>query len=171
MDYGLSLGITVVFGLFTAFQAALIGAISRERGGREASIISPLGSLAIIAPLLLWIGVDEGQTRLPSPFDSGVVIAAMVPVVWLALWLTVRGLPLWYGSAGFASGFGLAMTPRLIGDLGLGMYFAALTFGGAAGALAFDHAGAMGAPKRAVTLPRLGGLVLVGAGVVLVRVS
>jgi len=171
VDYGLSLGTTVVFGLFTTFQTALIGAISRERGGREASIISPLGSLAVVAVLLLWIVVDEGQTHLPSPFDSRLAIVAAVPLAWLALWLTVRGLPLWYGCAGFAAGIGLAMTPRLIGDLGLGMYFAALTFGGGAGALAFDHVGALGLPKRAVTLPRLGGLALVGAGLVLVRTS
>ncbi len=171
MDYGLSLAITVVFGLFTTLQSALIGAISRVRGGREASVISPLGSLAVITLLLFWIGIDEGKTGLPSPFDSRMAIAAMVPVAWLGLWLTVRGLPLWYGSAGFAAGIGLAMTPRLIGDLGLGMYFAALTFGSAAGALAFDHAGALGSPKREVTLPRLGGLALVGVGVVLVRAS
>jgi uncharacterized membrane protein YdcZ (DUF606 family) len=171
VDYGLSLSLTVLFGLLTTFQSAVIGAISRERGGREASVISPLGSLAVVAVLLLWIVLDEGTTHLPSPFDARWAIAAAVPVVWLGLWLAVRGLPPWYGTAGFAAGVGLVLTPRLIGDLGLAMYFSAFTFGGAAGALAFDHRGAFGTPQRSVSLSRAGGLALVGAGVILVRVS
>jgi transporter family-2 protein len=105
------------------------------------------------------------------PLRSGYLIAATVPLIWFGLWLTVRGMPLWYASAGFAAGIGLVLTPRLIGDLGLAEYFAALTFGGAAGALAFDHSGAIGTPKRAVTPSRVGGLALVAAGLVLVRVA
>ncbi len=171
MDFALSLSLTVLFGVAGTFQSALVGAISRERGGREASIISPLGSLAVVAVLLLWIVLDEGRTGLPAPFDTRMAIAAAVPVAWLGLWLTVRGLPLWYGAAGFSAGIGLALVPRLVGDLGLGMYFAAATLGGGAGALAFDHAGVLGLPKRAVTLPRLGGLALVAVGLVLVRTS
>ncbi|MBE7519071.1 MAG: DMT family transporter [Thermoflexaceae bacterium] len=171
MDFAISLSITVVLGLFATYQAALTGAISRERGGMEASIISPLGSLAIIAVLLAWIAVDEGETKLPFPFDSAWAVAAAVAITWLALWLAVRGLPPWYATTGFSAGLGLALTPRLIGDLGLALYFSATTFGGCLGALGFDHTGAFGAARRAVSVSRVGGLALVGVGLVLVRAA
>lgn len=171
MDVAVSLAITFAFGVAGTLQSAMIGALSRLRGGREASIISPLGSQVVVAALLIWIAFDEGSTQLPVPFDSAAVFLVALPLLVLLLWSAVRGLPMWYATTGFSAGLGLVLAPRLVGDLGLALYFSAYTFGSCTGALAFDHIGALGAVKRRATVPRVGGLALVGVGVVLVRVA
>lgn len=125
----------------------------------------------VVAALLAWIAFDEGQTRLPVPFDSGFVLVALAVLFSAGLYLAIRGLPLWYGSVGFLTGLGFTLVPRFIDDLGVTLYFSALILGQCAGALAFDHWGVLGTVRRAATLPRIGGLTLVGVGVVLVRIS
>ncbi len=171
MDVGLSLALTILFGGAAAFQAVLLGAITRDRGGREASIISPLSSAIVVASLLAWIAFDDGQTGLPAPFDSGILMLAICGLFGVLLWLAIRGMPPWYASVGAFAGLGLALVPRFIDDLGLTLYFSSLIFGQCAAALAFDHWGWLGAVQRSATLPRIGGLTLVGIGVVLVRVA
>lgn len=148
-----------------------MAAVTRARGGREASIVSLLGSLSIVGPLLVWIAIDEGGTTLPRPQDAAWVIGLATAGTWAVLWLAVRGLSPWYGSAGFSAGIGLALAPRLIGDLGLALYFSLTMLGSAAGALIFDHYGVFGFAKRRVSVSRASGLALVAAGVVLVRVA
>lgn len=171
MDAAVSLVLAFGFGLGLTLNAALTGAITRRRGGREASLLTPLSALPVIAILLAWIAFDEGGTQLPAPFDALLVMLAIVPALALVLWLAVRGLPLWYGSMGFLNGLGLVFVPRFIEDLGLALYFSVLTFGSCTGAIAFDHFGLLGFVKRRASLLRVGGLTLAGAGVVVVRVA
>lgn len=170
MDATLSLVIALAIGIAQTFQAAVLGAASRRRGGREASLMAQLATAAVLAVLIAAIALDEGQTKLLSPLDSGWLLYVLVPLFALLLWLTTRGLPWWFASGGLVS-LTLVLSPRLIGDLGLAVFFAATTFGSCASALAFDHLGAFGAARRALTAQRLGGLTLVGLGVVLVRVA
>ena len=170
VDIAVSLALTIVQGVNQTFASATLGAISRQRGGREASLTMQLATSVGLACLLGWIALNEGQTKLPAPLDSWFVFTAAVPLFGGCLWLAMRGLPGWYAVAGLSS-LWLVLAPRLIGDLGLALYFSGATLGSSAAALAFDHAGAFGAAKRAVSIPRIGGLLLVGVGVVLVRVA
>lgn len=171
VDFALSLSLTILFGGTTVFQSALIAAITRDRGGREASIVSPLSSVLIVAVLLARVAFGEGETRLPAPFDSGFVFVALAILFSAGLYLAIRGLPLWYASVGFLTGLGFTLVPRFIDELGVTLYFSAMILGQCAGALAFDHWGVLGTVRRAATVPRIGGLTLVGLGVVLVRVT
>lgn len=171
MDFALSLVLTILFGATGVFQAVLIGAITRDRGGREASIISPLSSAVVVVGLLAWVAFNEGHTRLPAPFDSGFLLVGFGALFTAGLYLAIRGLPLWYASVGFLTGLGFTLVPRFIDDLGVTLYFSGMILGQCAGALAFDHWGVLGTVRRAATLPRISGLTLVGLGVVLVRVA
>lgn len=171
MDYAVSLTLAILLGGTVAFQTALIGAITRDRGGREASIISPLSSVVVVAGLLAWIAVNDGQTQLPRPFDSPVTLVALGFIFAVGLWFAIRGLPVWYATVGGFAAIGLVLVPRFVEDLGLALYFSAWILGQSAAALAFDHMGAFGSARRAASMPRIGGLALVGIGVVLVRVS
>ncbi|MBK9611718.1 DMT family transporter [Candidatus Amarobacter glycogenicus] len=170
MDVGTSLALTFAYGLFGTVQSAIMGAASRARGGREASLIMPLGAAPILAALLLLIALDEGQTKLSAPLDTALAFSGLVLLCGAVLWLTIRGLPRWVGLAGVVS-IWLVLAPRLIADLGLALYVSTFTLGSCASALAFDHFGVFGTARRAVTAPRLGGLALVGVGVILVRVA
>lgn len=171
MDAAISLVLAFGFGLALTVNAAITGAVSRARGGREASLLTPISALPVIAILLAWIAYDEGGTKLPVPFEALAVFLVLVPAGWLLLWLFVRGLPLWCGSAGFLNGLGLVFVPRFVEDLGLALYFSVLTLGSCTGALVFDHFGLLGFVRRRVSLARAGGLALAGAGVVLVRTA
>jgi len=171
VDAAISLLLALGFGLGLTANAAITGAVSRARGGREASLLTPISALPVIAVLLAWIAYDEGGTKLPVPFEAFAVVLALVPIGATLLWLIVRGLPLWYGAAGFLNGLGLVFVPRFIEDLGLALYFSVLTLGSCAGALLFDHLGLMGFAMRKASLARVGGLALAGAGVVLVRAA
>lgn len=170
MDAAVSLVLAFAIGLGQTFQAAALAALTRSRGGREASLTAQLATGVVLAGLLAWIAMREGQTRLLAPLDSSVVFLAGLPLMAACLWLVIRGLPVWYAAGGLVS-LTLVLSPRLIGDLGLAVFFSATTLGGCTAALAFDHTGALGSAKRAVTAPRVGGLLLVGIGVVLVRVA
>lgn len=171
MDGAISLLLAFGFGLGLTLNAALTGAITRRRGGREASLLTPLSALPVVAIILTWIAFDEGETQLPAPFDASPVILATGLALALILWLAVRGLPLWYGSLGFLNALNLVFVPRFIDDLGLALFVCAGTFGSCAGALAFDHFGLLGFMKRKASLLRAAGLALAGAGVVVVRVA
>lgn len=170
MDVAISLALAFVFGVIQTFASAGLGAVTRQRGGREASLTMQMATAAVLAGLLAWIALNEGQTKLAAPLDSVLVFAAAAPLFAVCLWLAIRGLPVWYVSAGLSS-LQLVLAPRIIGDLGLALYFSVGTLGSCSSALVFDHIGAFGAVKRAATVPRIGGLALVGFGVVLVRVS
>lgn len=171
MDAAVSLVLAFGFGLGLTLNAGITGAVSRARGGREASLLTPVSALPIIAILLAWIAYDEGGTQLPMPFEALWAMLGLIAAGWLLLWLFVRGLPLWYGSAGFLNGLGLVFVPRFVEDLGLALYFSVLTLGSCTGALVFDHFGLLGFARRRASVARVGGLVLAGAGVVLVRAA
>jgi len=171
VDVGISLALAFAFGIALTLNAAITGAVSRARGGREASLLTPISALSVIAVLLAWIAYDEGSTTLPVPFEALAVTLVLIPLAWLLLWLVVRGLPLWYGCAGFLNGLGLVFVPRFVEDLGLALYFSALTLGSCSGALLFDHFGLLGFARRKASFARAGGLALAGVGVVLVRAA
>jgi len=171
MDVTLSLVLAFGFGVGLTVNAAITGAMTRARGGREASLLTPVSALPIIAILLAWVAHSDGSTKLPAPFEAFAAMLALVVVSVPLLWLVVRGLPLWYGAAGFLNGLGLVFVPRFVDDLGLALYFSVLTLGSCTGALLFDHFGLLGFARRRASLARVGGLALVGAGVVLVRAA
>ncbi|MCC6268420.1 MAG: DMT family transporter [Dehalococcoidia bacterium] len=170
MDVGISLALAFLFGIIQTFGSAGLAAVTRRRGGREASLTMQMATAVVLAGLLVWIAVNEGRTQFVAPLDSALVFAAAVPLIAAYLGMAIRGLPVWYAAAGLSS-LQLVLAPRLVGDLGLALFFSAGTLGSCSSALVFDHIGALGAAKRAATLPRIGGLALVGFGVVLVRAS
>ncbi len=60
----LSVMLAFGFGLALTYNAAVPGAVTRRRGGREASLLTPLSAAPILAILLAWIAYDEGATRM-----------------------------------------------------------------------------------------------------------
>lgn len=159
MDATLSLVLAFGFGVGLTVNAAITGAMTRARGVREASLLTPVSALPIIAILLAWVAYSDGSTKLPVPFEASAAMLALVVVSVPLLWLVVRGAPLWCGAAGFLNGLGLVFVPRFVDDLGLGCR------------LAGDgrNRRLWCAVEHEVSLLRVFGVVLVAAGVVAVR--
>ena len=82
---------------------------------------------------------------------------------------TMARLPLWAWSGGIFGAIFIALSIVTIPKLGGGAYIAILVTGQLIAALAFDHFGWLGIPKRPIDLPRLLGVAFLISGVVLMR--
>ena len=107
-------------------------------------------------------------------------ISFAVGALTLLIYILVSGTPL----SGFAAGrnapaiawtggvlgvFFVVATLVLIPRLGVAMTFALVTAGQMIFTLVIDHYGLLGVPVREISLMRIGGIVLITAGVVLIR--
>ena len=79
------------------------------------------------------------------------------------------GVPWWAWVGGLLGAFFVAASIALAPRLGAAALLAAILAGQLVAALALDHFGWLGFEERAVTLKRVGGVVLVAAGAALVR--
>jgi len=82
---------------------------------------------------------------------------------------TMGRLPLWAWSGGIFGAIFIALSIVTIPKLGGAAYIAILVTGQLIAALAFDHFGWLGIPKRPIDLPRLLGVAFLISGVVLMR--
>jgi transporter family-2 protein len=77
--------------------------------------------------------------------------------------------PAWSWAGGILGAFYVTAVVLLTPRLGVAVTLALTLAGQMAGALLLDHAGALGLATRPITAPRLAGVVLVSAGVLLMR--
>ena len=84
MDTAVSLGLAFGFGIGLTFNAALVGAMTRARGGREGALLTPVSAIPVLAVLLVWIAYGEGGTKLPAPFDALAAILSSPPPAAMA---------------------------------------------------------------------------------------
>ncbi len=131
-------------GLFVAIQAPTNAMLARSTGSVWlASCVSFLGGTAVL--LTLWAVLDR------TPFSA------------------VRQAPPWAWVGGLYGAFFVAAVAFAAPRLGLALTLA-LTIGAQlVAALVLDHFGLLGLARTEVTLPRLLGVGLIAAGVLLVR--
>jgi transporter family-2 protein len=137
--------------------------------------------LAVLAGALLAVQAPT-NALLARPLDSPITAAlasfvvgtvALGLLAWLLPsrpdWPGVRALP-WYAWLGGLYGAVFVVVaafgaPRI----GVAALLTAMVFGQLTMAVLLDHYGVLGLERQAITLPRLAGVALVVAGVVLVR--
>lgn len=111
-----------------------------------------------------WAGVVSYVVGLLCMIAFVLVMRDPVPSLAAA-----RGTPWWLWSGGALGALFIALAIFLVPKLGAASFVALLFAGQMLASLAFDHVGAFGLEKHAVSPVRLVGAALLVAGVVLVR--
>jgi len=123
------------------------------------------------------------NNKLAAAVDSPVVaafISFLVGTVALLIYVVASGTPLgsiaaakdappiaWIG--GLLGAFFVAAAVTLVPRLGVAMTFSLIIAGQMLVTLVIDHFGLLGVPVKEVSLVRVGGILLITAGVVLIR--
>ena len=123
------------------------------------------------------------NNKMAMVVDSPVLsafISFAVGTVALLVYLLMTGVPLgnlsaakdapaiaWVG--GLLGAFFVAAAVTLVPRLGVAMTFSLIIAGQMVVTLIIDHFGLLGVPEKAVSIPRVAGILLITAGVVLIR--
>ncbi|MGI8915136.1 MAG: DMT family transporter [Chloroflexota bacterium] len=159
----------VIGGLAIGTQPLLNGALGRTRGVFEAVFVSITVSYAAVVLLLALKAARGLPLGLPlSGWVAAVEAAALVLAV-LALAIVGRDIAPWYFSAGLLGVIVLVAGTVATPILGVGLTTAALTAGQLGIAIVWDQVGVLGLPETAISPQRIVGMLLVVAGVVLIR--
>lgn len=169
MDQLLFIGVAVAVGLISATQVGLIGSITRERGPFEATWISMLASLAGMALVLGVMSVIGRSPNLPAPFQTAWIYVILTIVMASSLLVAGQGLPRYVLVTGLTSIPYLLAASWAGPKIGVSVFFAAVVTGQLVGSVALDHIGAFGAAPRPIDLARGAGILLLLAGLVLIR--
>lgn len=165
----LYIALSVSVGVTSALQIAMLGAISRERGGFEATWISMLASLAGMAGMLLATAVAGRQPLLARPFDRVAIYGFFVALMLVALVLASRGIPWYLALTGFLPVPYLLAASFIGPRIGLGVFLGSIIAGQLIGGILLDHVGAFGAHPRPIDAVRLLGAAVLMIGVILIR--
>jgi transporter family-2 protein len=163
------IGLAVSVGITSALQIAMLGAITRERGGFEATWISMLASLAGMAGVLLASAIAGRQPLLARPFDRASIYGFFAALMLVALVLASRGMPPYLALTGFLPVPYLLAASFIGPRVGLGVFLGAIIAGQLIGGMILDHIGAFGAHPRHIDGLRLLGAVVLLVGVFLIR--
>ena len=106
---------------------------------------------------------------LPVPFDRWAFVVAVGSVAAASLFLSLRGLPPYFGITGLFGVAFLVTAPVITPTLGIGLFVSATLAGQLVGAVWLDHIGALGADKHPVDPVRLAGVAALFVGVLLIR--
>lgn len=161
--------ITIGVGITSSLQIAMLGGINRQRGPFEASWISMLASIGGMAVLLGVLEIAGSRRNLPAPFDHWWVYVVYAGLALGGLFLAQRGLPPYLALTGFLPIPYLIAASYIGPRIGLGVYLAAIITGQMIGATGLDQIGAFGATPRPIDALRALGIVVLIAGVLLVR--
>lgn len=165
------IGVALLAGGVNTLQLALLTGIRSERGALGATWISMLASLGGMALLLggVLLASGRGTIRLPSPFTSWWGFALLGAVFVTMLLLAGRGLP-WYLLVTGALSIPYLIAAAWAGQrIGLGVYLAAVVTGQLTMSVLLDHVGAFGLTQRSIDPLRATGVVVLIAGVLLIR--
>ncbi|HXJ35295.1 MAG TPA: DMT family transporter [Candidatus Eisenbacteria bacterium] len=133
----------VTAGAAAAFQAAANAGLASRIGLGAALVVNT--SIVLVGTLILYVAAGRSGTFFPSD----------------APWSLYIG-----GLCGFVLLLSLAF---VFPKIGAAVAIALVVLGQGAAALAIDHFGLLGMPTEPITLARVAGMLLVGAGLVLVR--
>lgn len=165
------MGASLLAGLLTAPPLAMIAAVGRQRGGEEATFLHLVTLVAGLSAVATAYAVRGAAPTFRRPLHSGASMALAAVLFGAVAFSCLRGLEWYYITSGLISvAIFLLVTWSLV-RLSLGLYFASQTLGNVVGSLAMDQIGAFGAIEREVTLSRLAGVLMVAAGVVVVRAA
>ena len=165
----LALLFALVGGLAIGTQPLLNGALGRTRGVFEAVFVSITVSYVGVV-LLLVLKAGRGlPLGLPFSARSAIALAAAVGLVALTLTMVGRDIAPWYFTAGLLGLLVLLASAFATPILGVGVTTAALTAGQLGVAIIWDQVGVLGLPEVPVSPLRILGMLLVVAGVVLIR--
>ena len=165
----LLISLAVSVGVTSSLQIAMLGAITRERGGFEATWISMLASLAGMAGVLLATSIGGRQTLLARPFDRTAIYGFFVALMLVALVLASRGIPWYLALTGFLPVPYLLAASFIGPRIGLGVFLGSIIAGQLIGGIVLDHLGAFGAHPRPVDAVRMLGAAVLLLGVILIR--
>lgn len=163
------IGIAISAGAINALQLAMIGGLTRERGGFEATFISMLASLGGLALLMGAMYFLGRELALPDFFRTPWPFALLSAVMFWSLLVAAAGVPHYYVLTGLTS-IPYLLAAAFVGPrLGLGVYFAAIVTGQMSASLVVDQIGAFGADIRTIDLSRIAGVAFLVLGVILIR--
>jgi bacterial/archaeal transporter family-2 protein len=167
-DFGV-IAVAVLAGGVNTLQLALLTGIRGERGPLGATWVSMLASLGGMALLLGGVLLAQGDVRLPSPFTHWWLFALLGAGFVTMLLLAGRGLP-WYLLVTGALSIPYLIAAAWAGQrIGLGVYLAAVVTGQLTTSVLLDQLGAFGLTQRPIDPLRAVGVVVLIAGVVLIR--
>jgi transporter family-2 protein len=163
--------LTIIVGLGAATQLAMLGAMGRERGAYEATWISIVGTILGLAVVLVLRSLRGSTPDLPAPLDTGWPFAAVATLCAIALAVSMRGLPPYLVVCGLFATAYLLTVGFAVPRIGAALFLGAATAGTLFGSAFYDHIGAFGVEARETTLLRASGIVVIFAGIVMVRVA
>lgn len=163
--------LSVVVGVGSATQLAMLGAMGRERGAYEATWISIVGTIGGLALVLVARSLRGDQPNLPSPLDKGWPFALVIVLCGIALLISMRGLEPYLVLCGLFATAYLLTIGFAVPHIGAALFLAASMAGNLFGAALYDHIGAFGTEPHATTLLRAGGIGVVFLGVIMVRAA
>lgn len=164
-------GAALLAGLFTALPLAMIAAVGRERGGEEATFLHLVTLVAGLAVVMAVFALRGTAPSFPRPLHSTASVTLLGLAFGAVAILSVRGIDWYYLTSGLISVAIFLLITWSVTRLSLGLYFASNTLGSVAGSLVMDQIGAFDAVERELSLLRVSGVLLVAAGVVVVRTA
>jgi transporter family-2 protein len=112
----------------------------------------------------IWSGVMSYVVGLACMLLLALAARDPIPTAALA-----GRIPWWAWSGGIFGAIFIALAVLLVPQLGAATFIALLVTGQMIASVAFDHYGVLGLAQRSIDLPRLLGVALLIAGVVLIR--
>ncbi len=158
-----------LLGAGSAFQVSLLVAMGRERGAAEAAWVSILASVTGAAAVISVRALRGDVPVLPGPFDRAFVVATVGIMTGTSLALSLRGIAPYFGVTGLFGVLFLVTAPVITPRLGIGLFVSVTLAGQLVGAVLLDHVGALGAEPHRIDLVRVLGIIMLFAGVVLIR--
>ena len=169
MEQSLYIAIAISAGAVNALQLAMIGGLTRERGGFEATFISMLASLGGLALLMGGMFLFGRDSPLPTVLKSPWPYVLLAVAMFGCLLVSTDEIPQYYMLTGLTS-IPYLLAAAFVGPrLGLGIYFAAIVTGQMSGSLIADQIGAFGGEIRTIDASRITGVALLIFGVILIR--
>ena len=165
----LPVALAIAIGVGGSVQVAMLGALERQRGPLEAAWISGGGTVLMLALILGARALRGDGPDLPAPLDRPWPFALVAVPLALSVIASARGVPPYLLLSGLFGGMFITGAAFLAPRIGVALLFSAVTAGTLSGGLVLDHIGAFGAGAERATVMRLLGVLVVFAGVVIVR--
>ena len=161
----------LLIGIGASVQLGMVSSIGRLRGPTEAAWINVLATFFGMALVFGIQALRDHPPNLPAPFDNPLLYAGVAAAAAFALAVSMKGLGPYLAIAGVFGFTYLMGAGYLAPRIGIALFASAVTAGTLIGSVALDHYGAFGGEIHRINLMRVGGLLLLVFGVVLVRSS
>jgi transporter family-2 protein len=159
----------LLVGMGSSVQVAFISQMGKLKGASEATWINTMGALIGICLGIIVDTMRKDTPDFPAPFNNVFTFAGILVIAAICLVISVRGLTPYLaisGLFGFIYVFGAGF---LAPKIGVALFSTTVTAGTLTGAVILDNFGAFGIDIHRATLMRVGGLLVMFLGVVMVR--